>query len=336
MTNFCFILFTFEIKKSAMFRFIFLFILISNFSHSQKKMKIPPYLKKGDTVAIVCTARKFMPEDAIPAKELLESWGLKIKLGATIGLDSCQLGGTDTERAADFQNMMDDDNIKAIWCSRGGYGTVRIIDMLDFTKFKKHPKWIMGFSDVTVLHSHANVERIATLHSIMPFTVPKAPEEVKETLRKALFGEHIEYKVPTVSYNVKGKATGEIVGGNLSILYSLLGSKSSLDMKDKILYIEDLDEYLYHVDRMMQNMKRNGYFDNVKGLIVGGMTDMHDNEIPFGQNAVQIITAIASQYNIPIAFDFPAGHMKDNRTLVLGSQVDFEVNDKEVKLIFKN
>ena len=299
-------------------------------------MKIPPYLKKGDTVAIVCTARKFMPEDAIPAKELLESWGLKIKLGTTIGLDSCQLGGTDAERAADFQNMMDDDNIKAIWCSRGGYGTVRIIDMLDFTKFKKHPKWIMGFSDVTVLHSHANVERVATLHSIMPFTVPKAPQNVKETLRKALFGEHIEYKVPTVSYNVKGKATGEIVGGNLSILYSLLGSKSSLDMKDKILYIEDLDEYLYHIDRMMQNMKRNGYFDNVKGLIVGGMTDMHDNEIPFGQNAVQIITAIASQYNIPIAFNFPAGHMKDNRTLVLGSQVDFEVNDKEVKLIFKN
>lgn len=334
MTNFYFILFTFEIKKSAMLRFVFLFLLISNFSHSQKKMKIPPYLKKGDTVAIVCTARKFFPEDAIPAKELLESWGLKTKLGNTIGLDSCQLGGTDAERASDFQNMMDDDNIKAIWCARGGYGTVRIIDMLDFTKFKKNPKWIMGFSDVTVLHSHANVERVATLHSIMPFTVPKAPEEVKETLRKALFGEPIEYVIPTVSYNVKGKAIGELVGGNLSILYSLFGSKSSLDTNGKILYIEDLDEYLYHVDRMMQNMKRNGYFDNVKGLIVGGMTDMHDNEIPFGQNAVQIITAIASQYNIPIAFDFPAGHMKDNRTLILGKQVDFEVNDKEVKLRF--
>jgi len=297
-------------------------------------MKIPPYLKKGDTVAIVYTARKFFPKDAIPAKELLESWGLKLKLGKTVGLDSCQLGGTDAERAADLQDLMDDDNIKAIWCARGGYGTVRIIDMLDFTKFKKHPKWLMGFSDVTVLHSHANVERVATLHSIMPFTVPKAPEEVKETLRKALFGEPIEYTIPTVSYNVKGKATGELVGGNLSILYSLLGSKSSLDTKGKILYIEDLDEYLYHIDRMMQNMKRNGYFDNVKGLIVGGMTDMHDNEIPFGQNAVQIITAIASQYNIPIAFDFPAGHMKDNRTLVLGSQVDFEVNNKEVKLKF--
>ncbi|WP_035666143.1 S66 peptidase family protein [Flavobacterium gelidilacus] len=299
-------------------------------------MKIPPYLKKGDTVAIVCTARKFFPEDAIPAKELLESWGLKIKLGATIGLDSCQLGGTDLERAADFQNMMDDDNIKAIWCARGGYGTVRMVDLLDFTKFKKNPKWIMGFSDVTVLHSQANAERVASLHCIMPFTVPKASDEVKETLRKALFGEHIEYSIPSKSYDIQGKTSGELVGGNLSILYSLLGSKSSLDTKNKILYIEDLDEYLYHIDRMMQNIKRNGYFENVNGLIVGGMTDMHDNEIPFGQNAVQIITAIAKEYNIPVCFDFPAGHMKDNRTLILGKQVDFEVSQEKVILKFKD
>jgi muramoyltetrapeptide carboxypeptidase len=298
-------------------------------------MIIPPYLKKGDTVAIVCTARKFFPEDAKPAMELLESWGLKVRLGNTIGLDSCQLGGTDAERAADFQQQMDDENIKAIWCARGGYGTVRIIDQLNFKKFKKHPKWIMGFSDVTVLHSQLNQERVASLHSIMPFTVPKAPEEVKETLRKALFGEAIEYKVPAVSYNILGKAKGELVGGNLSILYSLLGSKSSIDTKGKILFIEDLDEYLYHVDRMMYNLKRNGYFEELRGLIVGGMTDMHDNEIPFGQNAVQIITAIAQEYNIPVAFDFPAGHQKDNRTLIFGSQVEFVVNDKEVILLFK-
>ena len=299
-------------------------------------MKIPPYLKKGDTVAIVCTARKFFPEDAIPAKELLESWGLKIKLGATIGLDTCQLGGTDLERAADFQDMMDNENIKAIWCSRGGYGTVRMVDLLDFTKFNKKPKWIMGFSDVTVLHSQANVERVASLHCIMPFTVPKASDEVKETLRKALFGEQIEYTIPSKPYDIQGKTSGELVGGNLSILYSLLGSKSSLDTKNKILYIEDLDEYLYHIDRMMQNLKRNGYFENLNGLLVGGMTDMHDNESPFGQNAVQIITAIAKEYHIPVCFDFPAGHLKDNRTLILGKQVDFEVNDKAVVLKFKD
>lgn len=319
-----------------MIRFILLLFIITNLSYSQKKMRIPPYLKKGDTVAIVCTARKFFPEDAKPAIDLLDSWGLKVKLGATIGLDSCQLGGTDIERAADFQNMMDDENIKAIWVARGGYGTVRMIDSLDFTKFKKKPKWIMGFSDVTVLHSQLNVERVASMHCIMPFTVPKASDEVKETLRKALFGEQVEYSIPSKPYDVHGKTSGELVGGNLSILYSLLGSKSSLDTNKKILFIEDLDEYLYHIDRMMYNLKRNGYFENLKGLIVGGMTDMHDNEIPFGQNAVQIITAIAKEYNIPVCFDFPAGHVKDNRALLLGKQVDFEVNEKEIKLKFDN
>ena len=297
-------------------------------------MIIPQFLKAGDTVAIVCTARKFFPEDAKPAIDLLESWGLKVKLGNTIGLDNFQLGGTDTERAADFQAQLDDEKVKAIWCARGGYGTVRIIDSIDFTKFKKHPKWIMGFSDVTVLHSQLNIERVASLHSIMPFTVPNAPEEVKETLRKALFGETISYSIPSKSYDVKGTASGELVGGNISILYSLLGSKSAIDTKDKILFIEDLDEYLYHIDRMMYNLKRNGYFENVKGIIVGSMTDMHDNEIPFGQNEVQIITEIAKENRIPIAFQFPAGHQSDNRTLILGKQLDFEVNEKEIKLKF--
>ncbi|VXB33491.1 LD-carboxypeptidase [Flavobacterium sp. 9AF] len=314
---------------------IILILIILN-TYSQEKMKIPPYLKQGDTVAIVCTARKFMPEEAKPAIELLESWGLKVKLGRTIGLDSCQLGGTDVERAADLQKMMDDDNIKAIWCARGGYGTVRIIDLLDFSKFSEKPKWIMGFSDVTVLHSHLNTLGIATLHSIMPFTVPNAPENVKQTLKDALFGKKIEYIIPSKSYDVKAKAKGELVGGNISILYSLLGSVSSICTEGKILFIEDLDEYLYHVDRMMYNLKRNGYFEKAKGIIVGSMRDMHDNEIPFGQNEVQIITAIAKEYQIPIAFEFCAGHQKDNRTLILGSQVEFEVNENEIKLKFNN
>jgi muramoyltetrapeptide carboxypeptidase len=297
-------------------------------------MITPPFLKPGDTVAIVCTARKFSAEEAKPAIELLDSWGLQVRLGNTIGLNNFQLGGTDAERAADFQAMMDDENIKAIWCARGGYGTVRIIDALDFTQFKKHPKWIIGFSDVTVLHSQLHVERVATMHAIMPFTVPKAPEEVKETLRKALFGESVSYTIPSKAYDVKGKASGELVGGNISILNSLLGSKSSIDTGGKILFIEDLDEYLYHIDRMMYNLKRNGYFEKVKGIVVGSMSDMHDNEIPFGQNEVQIITAIASEYQIPIVFEFPAGHQVDNRALLLGKQVDFEVNEKEVTLKF--
>jgi muramoyltetrapeptide carboxypeptidase len=288
-------------------------------------MIIPPYLKKGDTVALVCTARKFNPEEAQPAIELLQSWGLNVKLGKTIGLDNFQLGGSDEERANDFQEMLDNPEIKAIWCARGGYGTVRIIDKINFSNFQNNPKWIMGFSDVTVLHSHIQNLGVATLHSIMPFSVPKADDKAKESLKKALFGEAISYEVQNSTYNKKGKTTGTLVGGNLSILYSLLGSKSSINTTDKILFIEDLDEYLYHVDRMMMNLKRNGYFDKIKGIIVGGMTDMHDNSIPFGRNASEIILDITQEYNIPICFDFPAGHLSDNRALIFGKEIRFEV-----------
>ncbi len=315
-------------------RFLIFSLIFSLFNHSQK-MKIPPFLKKGDTVAIVCTARKFFPEEAQPAIDYLKSIGLETKLGSTIGLDSCQLGGGDEARAADFQKQLDDDNIKAIWCARGGYGTVRIIDKINFDKFKKTPKWIIGFSDVTVLHSHLNTLGVASIHGIMPYTVPRAPEEVKETFRKALFGEKNSYSIPTKGYDRKGKATGELVGGNLSILYSLLGSQSSINTDGKILFIEDLDEYLYHVDRMLYNLKRNGYFKKIKGIIVGSMRDMHDNEIPFGQTEVQIILNICEDNNIPIAFEFCAGHQKDNKSLILGATVDFEVNEKIISLKFK-
>jgi muramoyltetrapeptide carboxypeptidase len=298
-------------------------------------MIIPPYLQKGDTVALVCTARKFTTEEAQPAIELLQSWGLHVKLGQTIGLDNFQLGGSDQERARDFQEMLDNTEIKAIWCARGGYGTVRIIDKIDFSNFLDNPKWIMGFSDVTVLHSHIHNLGVATLHSIMPFSVPKADEIAKESLRKALFGESISYQISNSSYNKKGKTTGVLVGGNLSILYSLLGSKSAIDTADKILFIEDLDEYLYHVDRMMMNLKRNGYFDKLKGIIVGGMTDMHDNSIPFGRNASEIILDITQEFNFPICFDFPAGHLSDNRALILGKTIDFEVSEQFTKVEFQ-
>jgi muramoyltetrapeptide carboxypeptidase len=297
-------------------------------------MITPPFLKPGDTVAIVCTARKFSAEEAKPAIELLDSWGLQVRLGNTIGLNNFQLGGTDAERAADFQAMMNDENIKAIWCARGGYGTVRIIDALDFTQFKKHPKWIIGFSDVTVLHSQLHVERVATMHAIMPFTVPKAPEEVKETLRKALFGESVSYTIPSKAYDVKGKASGELVGGNISILNSLLGSKSSIDTGGKILFIEDLDEYLYHIDRMLLSLKRCGCFEGLQGLVVGSFIKMHDNEIPWGKNTHEIILDITKKYAFPIVFNFPAGHIHDNNTLIFGKPISLEVNDKETIMKF--
>lgn len=317
-------------KKSI---FLILFYLLSINIHSQKKMITPPYLKKGDTIAIVATARKNIDDNLKPAISWLKNWGIEVVIGSTIGLDSNQLAGTDEQRAADFQAQLDNPNIKAIWCVRGGYGTVRMIDLLDFTRFKQSPKWIVGFSDVTVLHSHLNTMGYQSIHGIMPVS-SKASEEAKETLRKALFGEHLEYTVPCENMNRLGTAKGELVGGNLSILYSLFGSPSAIDCSDKILFIEDLDEYLYHIDRMMMNLKRNGCLESLKGIIVGGMTKMNDNEVPWGKNALEIIDDVTKNYNIPIIYNFPAGHMADNRALIFGKQVSMEVNDLESKVIF--
>jgi len=297
-------------------------------------MIFPPNLKKGDTIAIVATARKNIEDNLQPAISWLKNWGLEVVIGSTIGLDNNQLAGTDEQRATDFQTQLDNPNIKAIWCVRGGYGTVRMIDLLDFTKFKQSPKWIVGFSDVTVLHSHLNTMGYASIHGIMPIS-SKATEEAKESLRKALFGEPLEYTVPCENLNRYGTAKGELVGGNLSILYSLFGSESAIDCSDKILFIEDLDEYLYHIDRMMMNLKRNGCLESLKGIIVGGMTKMKDNDIPWGKDALQIIDDVTKNYNIPIIYNFPAGHLADNRALIFGKQVTMEVNDLESKVIFE-
>lgn len=295
-------------------------------------MKIPAYLQKGDTVAIVCTARSFTRDEAQEAVLLFESWGLNIVFGSTIDINANQLGGTDEQRTDDLQRMMDDNSIKAIWIARGGYGTVRIIDQLDFSKFIQNPKWVIGFSDITVLHSHIHNLGIATLHAIMPYSVPKALTEAKETLRQALFNEDYQIEIPSNSSNKTGNAEGLLVGGNLSIIYSLLGSKSSINTKNKILYLEDLDEYLYHIDRMFYNLKRNGYFDDLNGLIIGGMTDMHDNQIPFGYDVKQIVLDLCKEYNFPICFDFPAGHIPDNRALKLGTKVSLNINNKSTSL----
>ena len=298
-------------------------------------MITPPFLQKGDTVTIVSTARKNIDDNLKPTIDLLEGWGLKVKIGKTIGLDYYQLAGTDEQRTADFQEQMDNPNIKAIWCVRGGYGTVKIIDKLDFTKFKKQPKWIIGFSDVTVLHSHLNRMGIESLHATMPVAISRATDEAKNSLCAALFNDKLEYTLDCDALNHLGKAKGELVGGNLSILYSLLGSESAVDCNGKILFIEDLDEYLYHVDRMMVNLKRNGCLQNLKGIIVGAMTEMKDNEIPWGRNALEIIEDTVKGLNIPIIYNFPAGHIRDNRTLIFGRQVSMEVNAKESKVVFQ-
>lgn len=296
-------------------------------------MNQPKPLHKGATVGILSTARKISIAEIQAAIELLHSWDLKVVLGTTIDLEENQFAGDDMTRALNFQQFLDDENIDAIWCARGGYGTIRIIDQLDFSRFIQRPKWIIGYSDVTVLHSKGQQLNFETLHATMPINVSKNSDESIESLRSVVFGESLNYSIPSISYNRKGSAQGELIGGNLSMLYSMTGSELNLNTTGKILFLEDLDEYLYHIDRMLMNLKYNGYFDGLAGLIIGGMTDMHDNTIPFGKNALEIILDIVSEYNFPVCFNFPAGHLDDNRALIFGKEARLEV-DTEVKLIF--
>jgi len=315
--------------------FLFIISLLSITMQAQTTMITPPYLQKGDTVAILATARKHIVKSMQPTIDLLEGWGLHVVIGKSIGLEENQLAGNDEQRAADLQEQLDNPNIKAIWCARGGYGTVRVVDLIDFTAFKKSPKWLVGFSDVTVLHNHLNTMGYKSIHGIMPISLAKASTEAIESLRLSLFGQPLQYAIDPHPMNRLGKATGELVGGNLSILYSVLGSPSAIDCTDKILYIEDLDEYLYHIDRMMMNLKRNGCLESLKGIIVGSMTDMKDNDIPWGKNALEIVQDVTKQYNIPVIFNFPAGHIHDNRALILGNNVTIDVTKNCSTVVFK-
>ena len=291
-------------------------------------MKIPPFLQKGDKIAIVCTARSFAEEDLKAVLPVLYGWGLEPVLGATIGLKMHQFAGSDEERAKDFEAQLKNENIKAVICARGGYGTVRMIDRIDFSSFEVKPKWIVGYSDVTVLHSHIHTHfNTATLHATMPISFPKNSVEALESLRKVLFGDSLAYVFEAHSMNRKGVGEGQLIGGNLSILYSLIGSMSDIKTKDKVLFLEDLDEYLYHIDRMMVNLKRNGKLKDLKGLVIGGMTEMSDNSTPFGKTALHIIEEHIADYDFPVAYGFPAGHLDDNRALVMGGKVRLEVGD---------
>ncbi len=295
-------------------------------------MVTPEYLKVGDTIAIVATARKISKEELAPAVSTFESWGLKVVFGKNLFGQDNQYSGTDAEREADLQCMLDDTNVKAIISARGGYGTVRIIDVLDFSNFVSNPKWIVGYSDITVLHSDINARfGIETIHATMPINFPKdgTSNSATETLRKALFGEPLSYSFETDkshgSLLRKGTAEGELVGGNLSLLYALSGSVSDIDTSGKILFIEDLDEYLYHIDRMMMQLDRAGKLKNLAGLIVGGMNDMKDNTVPFGKTVEEIIADAVKKYKYPVCFGFPAGHIPDNRALILGRKVNLSV-----------
>jgi muramoyltetrapeptide carboxypeptidase len=283
-------------------------------------MNVIPFLKPGDRIALAAPARYVTRDEMAPAIGMLRSWGLEVVTPLGLYDTFGQLAGTDGHRAALLQRLLDDDGISAILCCRGGYGTVRIIDRLDFSSFSQHPKWIIGYSDVTVLHSHIHATLgFPTLHATMPINMGDEPSPATQSLQEVLFGTPVSYQWQPHHTGRVGKAEGMVVGGNLSILYSLLGSASQVDTKGKILLIEDLDEYLYHIDRMMQALRRAGMLEGLAGLVVGGLTQMHDNQVSYGRTAQQIVLDAVSAYGYPVVFDAPFGHLgADNLALPLG------------------
>jgi muramoyltetrapeptide carboxypeptidase len=298
----------------------------NNTALDEVSSKIPQYLKKGDTIGITSAAGYITLVDCNDAINMIQSWGFAIKMGSTVGTKSFTFGGTDEERIADLQQMLDDDSLKAIMIARGGYGLVRIIDKLNFTKFIKRPKWIIGFSDVTVLHSHINKNfGIATLHSKMcnSFVAPAIAEPIQletlDSIRKCLLGEKMIYNIPLNTNNKPGKAKGILVGGNLKTLESLAASSSDINTKNKILFVEDTSEKLYSIDRMFWNLKRSGKLTNLAGLIVGGFKIKKDDEgDEFGKTIEEIVLEKIKEYNYPVCFDFPVGHQKNNFALKCG------------------
>lgn len=304
--------------------------------NESSSFKIPPYLKSGDIIGVTSPAGYITQEQIQPSVSQMQSWGFTVKVGNTIGKRDFTYGGTDEERLADFQQMLDDPTIKAIMCVRGGYGFVRIIDKLDFSLFKRKPKWIIGFSDITVLHCHlAKNYGIASIHSKMCNSFPddwsKAEPIQIETIlsiKDALIGEQMGYTAPININNKPGKVDGILVGGNLSIIETLAGSDSDLDTKDKILFIEDTGEYLYSIDRMLWNLKRSGKLKNLKGLIIGGFKVKPDDVgEEFGKTIYDIVLEKVKEYHYPVAFDFPVGHQRNNFALKCGLNHTFIVNE---------
>lgn len=299
-------------------------------------IKIPPYLQKGDTIGLVCPAG-FMTLDKVQTCiNTLQDWGYAIKLGKTIGGNSQNyFSGTDEERLADFQQMLDDDEVKAVLCARGGYGTGRIIDQVDFGKFKKQPKWIIGYSDITILHSHLYTNYyISSLHAPMAgaFNEEGYKNEFVLSLRNALEGKKAKYQCEVHVFNRKGEAVGELVGGNLALLAHLVGTGSDLKTKGKILFIEDVGEYVYNIDRMFYQLKRSGKLSKLAGLIIGGFSDIKDTERPFGKTAYEVIHEIVKEYDFPVCFDFPVSHTDRNYALKIGAGYKLKVSKAKVTL----
>ncbi|MEO8416494.1 MAG: LD-carboxypeptidase [Ginsengibacter sp.] len=290
--------------------------------------KIPPYLKAGDTIGITCPSGYISPEDVQPAVDKMKEWGFNIRLGDTVGAKDYTFAGCDEERARDFQNMIDDPSIKAVMLGRGGYGAVRIIDKINFKKFAARPKWIIGFSDATVFHSHINKNYgIATIHSKMCNSFPAdfgnaTPLQIDsiDSIRKCLLGYHMQYTAVPNYNNRPGTAEGILVGGNLSILQNLAATKSDISTVGKILFIEEVEEYLYSIDRMLWNLKRGGKLENLKALVVGGFDNIKPDDPgeDFGKTVYDMVLEKVNEYHYPVCFDFPVGHQRENYALKCG------------------
>jgi len=300
-------------------------------------IKTPPYLKKGDTIGLVCPAG-YMTVDACAEciRVLQEEWGYKVKIGATVGGNSqTYFSGTDEERLADFQNMLDDDEVQAILCARGGYGMGRIIEDINFKKFKKNPKWIIGYSDITVLHAHLYSNYyISSLHAPMAAAFNEAGyiNRYVQSLKSALEGKWAKYSCEPHELNRTGEAIGELVGGNLALVSHLVGTDSDYKTKGRILFLEDVGEYTYNIDRMMYQLKRSGKLSKLAGLIIGGFTDMKDTDRPFGKPVYQLIHDIIKDYDYPVCFNFPVSHGKENYALKIGAGYKLKVSKSKITL----
>jgi muramoyltetrapeptide carboxypeptidase len=308
-------------------------------SKTYAKLIQPSFLKAGDTVAIVAPSGvlKERTGEIQQAVDLLKSWGLKAVIGKHVFSQANHFAGSDDERCEDFQKALDDPTISAIWCARGGYGTVRILDKLNFTKFKKHPKWLIGYSDITALHNQVHNEGFESIHAMMCVSLSedgKGIEETIATFKAAIFGKPLSYTLKGSKFNRTGTVTAPLVGGNLTVLHTMLGSKTSIDTSGKILFIEEIGEYKYHIDRMLQSLKRAGYFDHCKGVIVGDMTKLRKNTTLWGTSVEQLVIDALSEYDFPIAFNMHAGHEKDNRAMILGRTVELTVGREQSTVVF--
>lgn len=308
----------------------------------QQPMIIPPALKKGDMIGITSPAGFITREDLTPAIRQLEAWGFTIQLGATIGKRDHSFGGTDEERARDFQQMIDDPSIKAVMCARGGYGIVRIIDQINFSRLATRPKWVIGFSDATVFHCHITSNfKVATLHSKMCNSFPKDPgaadvvqRDTIASIKDALTGVKMKYTAPVSEKNRTGIAEAALAGGNLKTIETLAGTKSEIKTAGKILFVEDTGEYLYSLDRMFWNLKRTGKLAQLKGLIVGGFTIRPDDPgEAFGRTLQDIVLEKVQEYDYPVCFDFPVGHQRNNYALKCGTLHRLSVTKNGVELI---